>query len=392
MPSRIIADRIITPFISIPRGMVTINTDGIIETVSPISTSSNISDTDLVLNGMTLLPGLINIHTHGGYGVMFGEGDFETDLKTYSSWAAGNGVTGFLLSVTGPTPDAIKKIILDYVKLFNSKSSWPGAAPLGLHLEGPFLNPDKHGAFDPCWLHIPTVNEIAQYLEVGGNWIKQVSLAPEIEGAEKAAEFLSKAGVTVAMAHSDADYETASNALAGPFSHVTHTFNAQTAFHHRAPGVVGAILASEGITAELIGDGIHVHPAVMKILFRCIGAERVVLITDAMPGAGLPDGKYQLMGREVKVENGKATLPDGTIAGSAATMRACIETTVKKSGIPLIEAIRAASYNPSLVIGESDRMGSIEAGKEANITVLDDEFNIFMTIIKGKIVYQKKGS
>ena len=392
MQNRIIADQIITPFYSISRGMVVINPEGIIKKVTSIDIPSKKTEKDLILEGMTLIPGFIDIHTHGGYGVMFGEGDFETDTEKYSLWAAGNGVTGFLLSITGPNPEAIKKTILDYVKLFTSKSSWPGAVPLGLHLEGPFLNPDKHGAFDPGWLHVPSVSEIAQYLEIGGDWIKQVSLAPELEGAEEAAEFLSTAGVTVAMAHSNADYETARNALIGPFSHVTHTFNAQSSLHHRAPGVIGAILASDGITGELIGDGIHVHPAVMKILFRCIGAERVVLITDAMPGAGLPDGKYQLMGREVTVENGKATLPDGTIAGSAATMRSCVETTVNKSNVPLPDAVRAASYNPALVIRESDRVGSIETGKEANFTVLDNKFNIFMTIVKGKIVYKRKGS
>ena len=392
MLSKIITDRIITPFSSISPGMVTLNPYGKIKTVSSINIPSKTSDKDLVLKGMTLIPGFIDIHTHGGYGILFGEGDLESDLEKYSLWAAGTGVTGFLLSITGPNPKAITKTIQDYVNLFTSKSLWPGAVPLGLHLEGPFLNPKKHGAFDPVWLRVPTVSEAAQYLEIGGKWIKQVSIAPELEGAQETAEFFSTKGVTVAIAHSNADYATARNALLGPFTHVTHTFNAQTSLHHRAPGVVGAVLASDEITGELIGDGIHVHPAVMKILFRCIGAEHVVLITDAISGAGLPEGNYQLMGREVTVKNGKATLSDGTIAGSVTTMRSCVETAVKKSNIPLLDAVRAASYNPAKVIHESDRMGSIQTGKEANFTVLDKELNIFMTIIKGKIVYKQKGS
>ena len=389
---RIFSDSIYTPFKTISNGIVKFNTNGIIQAVAHKAEEPGLHKGDLILSGKILLPGFIDIHTHGGYGVAFGLGSLEEELEKYSGWAASTGVTGFLLSITGPDPETILQIIREYARVFNSRNFWPGAIPLGLHLEGPYLNPEKHGAFDPAWLHPPQMDELKRYLNAGGKWIKQVSLAPELDGAMEAAQYLSDMGITAALGHSNTDYETAKKALGGPFSHVTHTFNAQSPLHHRTPGVVGAILASEGITTELIGDGIHVHPAVMKILFRCIGSDSVVLITDAMQGAGLPDGTYELMKRKITVKDGKATLPDGTIASSTATMRDCLQTTVEQAEIPFAEVVRAAAFNPAKTIAESDHIGSIEVGKQANFTVLNEDFTIYMTIIKGKTVYQKEGS
>ena len=278
------------------------------------------------LKGKSLIPGMIDIHVHGGKGVAFGIGDLFTDLESYSRFAASHGVTGFLLSITGPNAAAITGIIKDYVQIFEQNRDWPGAIPLGLHLEGPFLNKEKHGAFNPAWIHNPDINEARSYLDAGHGWIKHISMAPELPGAEETAKFLADAGVVISLGHSNTNFETASAALKGRYSHVTHTFNAQSALHQREPGVVGAVLASDKCTAELIGDSLHVHPAAMRILYRCLGAERIVLITDAMPGAGLPDGKYELLDQVVTVKDGKATLPDGTIGGSTVTMEGCLRT------------------------------------------------------------------
>lgn len=391
MQTRLFASLIYTPFETIPNGVVDYDIAGVIETVSTKEETTDLPAHTLDLSGKILLPGLIDIHTHGGFGVAFGEGDLEAGLYKYSRQATRTGVTGFVPTITGPDIASISKTIRDYVRLLDEKRDWPGALPLGLHLEGPFLNPQKHGAFDPDWLRLPLKNDLQRLMDAGGKWIKHVSMAPELDGAFAAAEMLRSNGITVSLGHSNTDYETAQAALEGPFTHVTHTFNAQSPLHHRAPGVVGAVLASKQGTAEIIGDGIHVHPAVVQILFRCLGAERVVLITDAMPGAGLPDGNYKLMGKNVTVQNGKATLPDGTIAGSAATLSACLRVLVQEAGISWKDAARTASFNPAQVIRESSRIGSIEAGKQANFVVLDRNFNVHMTIVNGKLVYHKEG-
>jgi N-acetylglucosamine-6-phosphate deacetylase len=292
-----------------------------------------------------------------------------------------------LLSITGPNMAVITQTIKGYVEIFEKILEWPGAIPLGLLLEGPFLNTERHGAFNPAWIHNPDIDEVKAYLDAGHGWIKQVSMAPELPNSEKTARLFSKAGVVVSLGHSNTDFETASAALQGLFSHVTHTFNAQSPLHQREPGVVGAVLASDKVTAELIGDGIHVHPAAMKILYRCLGPERIVLITDAMPGAGLPDGEYELLSQKITVKDGKATLPDGTIGGSTGTLDGCLRNMVQLAGVPLSEAARMASFNPVKVIGLENRMGSIEVGKEANLAILDEGLKVCMTIIKGKIVY-----
>jgi N-acetylglucosamine-6-phosphate deacetylase len=323
--------------------------------------------------------------------VNFGDGNLALELEKYSSFAASHGVTGFLLSVTGPDSGFITQQINAYATIFDNTPEWPGAIPLGLHLEGPFLNPEKHGAFNPDWIHNPGKAEIDAYLQAGNGWIKQVSMAPELPWAEAAAQMLVDAGVVVSLGHSNTTYEKACAALENNFSHVTHTFNAQSPFNHREPGVVGAVLSSDSATAELIGDGIHVHPAAMKILFRCLGPERIVLITDAMSGAGLPDGVYELLNQTVTVINGKATLPDGTIGGSTGTLDGCLRNLVNLVGVSLPDAVRMASFNPAKVIGEDERMGSIAVGKEANLVLLDEALIVKQTIVKGKTVFAGNG-
>ncbi len=212
-------------------------------------------------------------------------------------------------------------------------------------------------------------------------------MAPELEHAQEVAAFLASNGIKVSLGHSNSDYETASAALRGNFNHVTHTFNAQSGLHHRAPGVVGAILSSEKITAELIGDSFHVHPAAMQILYRCLGPDRIIVITDAMAGAGLSDGEYELLNQKVTVRSGKATLPDGTIGGSTATMISAVRTLVNEAGIPLQHALRMATLNPAKLIGVESRLGTIENGKEGNLVILNQDLTVRKTFVRGNLVY-----
>jgi len=349
------------------------------------------------LIGHTVIPGLIDIHVHGGFGIRFGspaqpeshlEAALLADLQTYSAAVARTGVCGFLCSIAAPDLQQLRKLVTAYAKVLD-QGPFAGAKPLGLHLEGPFLNREKKGAFDPAWLQQPNAHEVARILEDGQGWIRQMTLAPELPGTDAVVALLEDAGVIPALGHSNADYETATTALRHGFRHVTHTFNAQRGFHHRDPGVVGAVLTSEGITAELIADLIHVHPGAIKLLLRCLGPDRIILITDAMAAAGLGDGTYGLVGREVTVRDGAARLADGTLAGSTATMDQCLRNMVNIVGTPLIDAVRMAAYNPARLLGLSGHPDDdLREGCPATFAVLDPSLRVVLTVIDGKIVHQ----
>ncbi len=342
---------------------------------------------NIELGGKYLSPGFIDIHVHGGYGIAFGEGDLSGGLADYSKRVVRNGVTGFLTTITGQTPAELVEKIRALVVEF--KRGLPGAKGLGIHLEGPFMNIKKKGAQNPNWIRNPSLEETKIYLQAGEDWIKQVTIAPELPGAYEAAECFAEAGVVVAIGHSTADYETAVKAMDSHWTHITHTFNAQTGLHHRRPGIIGAVLVSEDVTAELIADTIHVHPGAMKVLCQCLGSDRIVLVTDAMEAAGLPDGNYHLLGAKVVVSNGKATQEDGTIAGSTAFLNQCVRNMNQAVGVNLHNAVKMASINPALVIGESEVLGSIETGKQADLTVIDADLNVYLTMVNGQVVYSQ---
>ena len=376
---------VFTPHAALERHAVVVSDDGKIAFVGKVEDAPQVNGPHLNLRGRILAPGFIDIHVHGGNGVSFGEGDLAAGLDAYSKWVAGNGVTGFLLSLAGPDAASFTSMISGYAKILNRDV--PGAEPLGLHLEGPFINREKKGAFNPAWIRPASVEETEGYLEAGKGKILQMTLAPEMPNAEAVAKLLRQAGVVAALGHSNTDYATASKALQGNFSHVTHTFNAQSSFAHRSPSVFGAVLASDNVTAELIGDGIHVHPAAMKVLIRCLGTDRVVLITDAIVGAGLKDGQYNLVGQEVTVKDGRATLSNGTLAGSIGTMDRCVRNVHHLAGYSLLDAVKMASLNPARAMGLADRLGAIYPGKDACMTVIDEDVNVYLTMVKGKIVH-----
>lgn len=339
------------------------------------------------LQGKLLAPGFIDLHHHGGGGLSFEAGADPIQMAEHAAWAAQHGVTGFLRTITASTQDDLLVLIRAHVNQMKLASG--GARPLGLHLEGPYLNPDKAGAFNPGWLRAPDPDEIHDWLEAGEGWIRMVTLSPELPGAFEAARLLKDAGVIAAMGHTTADYDTASRALGGDFCHSTHTFNAQSGFTHRDPGAVGAVLASDTATAEVIADGVHVHPAALKILVRCLGPERVVLVTDSMPAAGLPDGEYSLVGQRVLVYDGTARLADGTLAGSTAAMPRCVRTMHRDASIPLHQALQMASLNPARVVGAGEITGSLMPGRKADLVVIDEDVNVYLTMVNGKIVYNR---
>ncbi len=367
-------------------GAVVIDDDGRLVYMGPMENVPSVSGKRLDLRGLWIVPGFLDIHVHGGYGITFGESDDAlSELQVYASRVVQTGVTGFLVSLAAPDAVTLQQRVAAFVKVFEQGVA--GASPLGLHLEGPFLNPGRRGAFHPSWLRSPALDEVAALLDIGQGWIRQVTLAPELPGAAALAARFRQAGVVVALGHSDADYTLAAEALAGPYTHVTHTFNAQRGFQQREPGVLGAILTSEYVTAELIADTIHVHPGAMKVLVRCLGVERIVLISDAMAAAGLADGDYSLVGSPVVVREGRALTPDGTLAGSTATLNQCVAAMVRTVGVSLTDSVRMATLNPARAMGCLGAWGNLRTGVRANLTVMDGEGCVYLTVAQGKVVY-----
>lgn len=378
---------ILTPTEVIPHGAVLVSDEGKIVYAGPEATVPYHGQPCIDARGAFVAPGFIDIHVHGGNGINFAAYDgVAQGLQRYSQWVVTTGVTGFLCSVAAADGEALLRLVEAYAKALSSPM--PGAEALGLHLEGPFLNPAKKGAFSAAWLRPPSVQETEALLRAGRGWIRQVTLASELPGALEVAAQFRAAGVVVALGHSDTDYQQATAALQGDFTHVTHTFNAQRAFAHREPGVCGAVLASEKVTAEIIADMVHVHPAAIRILLRCLGTDRVVLITDALAAAGLSDGIYDLVGERVIVSGGRATLVvDGNLAGSTATMNQCVRNMIYPVGVPIWDAVKMASLNPARAMGLSDRLGSLEVGKDASLVVVDDEVRVHLAMVRGRIVH-----
>jgi N-acetylglucosamine-6-phosphate deacetylase len=370
------------------RASIVVSDDGRIAYVGPMEGAPRADGPHIDMRGRIVVPGFVDVHVHGGHGIRFGTpGDRAADLRAYSEWVSSTGVTGFLCSISAPDAQSLVQMVSDLAAVLDA--GMPGGEALGLHLEGPFINREKKGAFNPQWIRQPAMEETEAVLDAGRGWIRQVSLAPELPGAHEVAARFRTAGVVVSMGHTNADYATASAALRGNFTHVTHTFNAQRGFHHREPGVFGAIMASDAITAELIADTIHVHPGAMKMLIRCLGSDRVVLITDAMAAAGLSDGEYGVVGQAVTVKDGQARLADGTLAGSTATLNGCVRNVNQAVGVPLLDAVKMASLNPARAMGFADRLGSLAVGKDASLTVIDEQGNVYWTMVKGRLVYSR---
>lgn len=379
--------KVFTPTEVIERGAIVVSDEGRIAYVGAMEDAPRVDGLRMDMRGRIVVPGFIDVHVHGGNGVTFGmPGRIAENLRAYSEWVSSTAVTGFLCSIAAPDAKALVQMVGAFADAL--EAGVPGAEALGLHLEGPFINKEKKGAFNPAWIRQPAMEETEAVLEAGRGWIRQVSLAPELPGAQKVAARFREAGVVVSLGHTNADYAAASAALRSNFTHVTHTFNAQRGFHHRKPGVFGAVMGSDEVTAELIADTIHVHPGAMKMLLRCLGTDRVVLITDAMAGAGLPDGTYQLVGHQVIVKDGQARLADGTLAGSTARLNECVRNVNQQVGVPLLDAVKMASLNPARAMGFTDRLGSIAVGKDASLAIIDEQVNVYLTMVRGKIVYQ----
>lgn len=331
------------------------------------------------LNGAYVIPGLVDIHTHGAMGADFSDGDPE-GLTRMAAHLAGRGVTSF--APTSMTlPYETLAAAFETARELSEKRRPGCARVMGIHMEGPFFSEKKKGAQNGAYLKLPDLEGFKKLYEGCGGLVRIVDLAPELPGAAEFTEG-AKALCTVSVAHTDADYEAAKAVYAAGATHLTHLYNAMPSIHHRKPGVIGAASECEHVVAELICDGLHVHPSSVRMAFKLFPG-RLCLISDSLRCCGMPDGEYELGGQQVFLAGGVARLADGTIAGAASDLYADMLNAVS-FGIDRDEAIRAATILPAREIGRADEIGSIEAGKYADFVVCDGELNAMAVYIGGE--------
>ncbi len=320
--------------------------------------------------GCYLIPGLVDLHFHGCMSHDFCEGTPEA-TRAIAKYEARNGVTSICpATMTLPMETLLK--VAENAAAFAAEGEEGSARLVGLHLEGPFLSEKKKGAQNGAYLHTPDVRMFRELNRASNGLCKIISVAPELPGSE---EFIreTRDEVVLSLGHSSATYEEARAAIQNGMHHITHFYNAMTPFTHRAPGVVGAVWESSEAKAELICDGVHLHPTVVRLTFRFLGDDRIIFISDSMEATGMSDGSYQLGGQQVNVKGKFATLSDGTLAGSATNLFGCLRTAVLEMGIPLESAVKCATRNPAKEIGIFEDCGSLEVGKRADFLLLEPE-------------------
>ena len=333
-----------------------------------------------------VIPGLVDVHFHGCVGEDFSDATPD-GLQRIADYELSQGVT-YICPAGMTLPEDQLTAICKNVAAHRSKNAG-GAEVVGAHQEGPFLSTAKKGAQNADFLHDPDVPMLRRLQEAAEGCVRLVTVAPEQPGAMEFIRAAAEMGITVSVGHTVADYDTASAAYEAGARQATHLFNAMPPFTHRSPGVIGAAFDHPEVRAELICDGIHIHPSVVRATFQLFGKERVILVSDSLRATGMPDGKYPFGGQEIVVHGNRATMADdpNTLAGSVTSLMGCVRQAVK-FGIPMADAVRAASFNPACVIGIDDRAGSLEKGKEASFVLLDKtDLSIRAIVFKGVLVH-----
>ena len=333
-----------------------------------------------------VLPGFVDQHIHGAGGSDGMDGSVE-DIAVIADTIAGEGTTSFLVTTMTQSPENITKA-LQAVKAYRDADRKEGARVVGVHLEGPFIAAAHKGAQPLEYVKEPNIEVFDGYNAASGNAIKIVTLAPEVEGAQDFIRHLTEQGVVASIGHTGAKFADIEKAVSVGASNVTHTYNAQTALHHREIGTVGSAMLIDELNCELIADTIHVSVPAMRLLVKNKPLDKLTLITDAMRAKGIPDGVSELGGQTVYVKNGEARLADGTLAGSVLRMNRAVQNLVEKVGVPFTEAVDCATINPAKNLKIDNEVGSIKVGKRADFTVLNSNYDVLMTVRDGKIVYK----
>lgn len=361
--------------------------------IDEIGRSSELADREgyeiiTVPKDYKIIPGMIDLHIHGlnGADTM----DATTDaLDVISSTLPMEGTTSFLPTTMTEDPRAIERSLINTGTYINANHSHGKAAPLGIHLEGPFINKDRIGAQPVDHVQPINLNTFKKWESLSSHTIKLVTLAPELPGGIEFINYLKNQRIISSVAHSQATYDQVLCAIEAGLNHVTHLFNQMTGLHHREPGIVGAAFLQGELMVELIADGIHVRPEMVKLAYQQITEKRLILITDSMRAKWLHDGQYELGGQIVTVKAGKALIRDHVLAGSVLKMIDAFKNIQLFTGCSIQAAIKMASENPAKQLGLFDRKGSLAVGKDADIVILDDKMNVYLTICNGEIAYRR---
>ncbi|PKO22559.1 MAG: N-acetylglucosamine-6-phosphate deacetylase [Chloroflexi bacterium HGW-Chloroflexi-1] len=374
--------RVVTPFRVLGPGTVTVEEGKI---VSVAEGAAHIGDEGNIVHaeGLTVAPGFIDSHVHGAMGHDTMDAT-PAAIEGMARFFARHGVTSFLPTTLTASRGATLAAIKNVTHCIEQGSA--GAEILGIHLEGPYLSPEKGGAQPPSYIRPADPEEYAAFFQAGP--VRLITLAPEIPENRRLIPYAVARGAAVAVGHSAATYAEVLEAVSLGLSQATHTFNAMGGLHHQQPGTAGAVLSCDDIFAQVIVDFIHIHPAIVKVLARAKGPGRLALITDAIRAAGMPDGIYDLGGQAVTVKDGEARLSTGGLAGSTLTMDRAVRNVMNAAGLSLSEALTMATITPAHSIGVADRKGSLEPGKDADLILLDAELQVTLTMVRGKVVYQ----
>lgn len=349
--------------------------DLFIENQMIVAGADEVTDDEVIdAGGAYVIPGIIDVHSHGAAGKDFCDADV-LGLAQILKYQKAHGITSYCPTSMTLTKEELLPIFSTIPELKEDPSQ---ARVVGINMEGPFLDPAKKGAHVESMIIDPQIDFFRECNKMAGGMIKLITLSPNEPGSEEFINTL-KDEVYISIGHTTADYDCTMKAIKAGAHHITHLYNAMPAFGHREPGVIGAAFDSPEVMVELICDGYHIHPSVIRSTFKMFGSERVVLISDSMRATGMADGTYDLGGQQVFVKNKKATLANGTIAGSSTNVYDCMKKAIE-FGIPIEDAILAATRNPAKSIGIYDEVGSLTPGKRADVLLADKDMNLIKVI------------
>jgi N-acetylglucosamine-6-phosphate deacetylase len=380
------AARLYTPVEEIQNPLLVVE-DGVITEVSSRVTKEAPAGPSLVDFGeAALAPGFVDIHIHGGAGLDLMRA-LPSELPRLGKFLATHGVTGYFATTVAAPLDLTCSALERLADAVEAASATPDdsaqSRPLGIHLEGPFLSHKRRGVHPPEFLVAPTVAVFERLWQAARGHVRMLTIAPEVPEAMEVIAEAARRNVCVSIGHSDAEMPVAREAVKAGARHATHTFNAMRPLDHREPGIIGEVLSDDQLSADIIVDGIHVDPAVVKIFLRAKGRERAVLITDAISATGMPDGRYRLGPIEVDVKDGKCT-SNGSLAGSVLTMDRAVRNVTKFSEWSLRDAVQAATLNPARAVGLAAHHGILAKGAFADFTVLSPTGEVLKTIVRGQ--------
>ena len=354
--------------------------DGVIRSVGRLDVPEGAAV--LQANGCLAVPGFVDVHVHGAGGDLFEQGSVEGNARI-SALLARYGTVGMVATLATLPADRLRAAV---AALAAAHDRAPGAQILGIHLEGPFLNPHRCGAQNPAWTRPPDIEEVDALQRTSGGLIRMVTIAPELDGALDLIHELSRRGIRAAVGHTEATTEQMEAAVAAGVTHVTHLFNAMVGLHHREPGPAGVALTDEALTVEIIGDGLHLHSRTVDLIFRSKGASRIALVSDAV-AAGMADGAYDFLGARCMVRGGSVRTEAGQLAGSCLTLDAAVRNLhAWQPGRALHEILACASTVPARIAGIE--MGTVAAGAAADLILLSDDMRVAAAIVKGRCVWR----